>query len=98
MMTSTADSALRSGAHHIGVLRLLVTGGLTGLAIFVLCWLGTLVPFSSPTHAYISLFTTAEIGSGRALLEGSIWSLLFGGLAAAVFAVTYNSTAALSRP
>jgi hypothetical protein len=73
------------------------TGAVTAAAVFVLCWLGTLIPWSSPTHAYIGLFTTAEIGSGRALAEGSAWSLLFGGLVGGLFALIYNAAGAFGR-
>ncbi|MEO6361196.1 MAG: hypothetical protein ABIO43_11585 [Sphingomicrobium sp.] len=50
-----------------------------------------MLPFSSPTHAYVSLFTTAEISSVRALAEGTFWSLVFGMLAGAVISSFYNA-------
>ena len=55
------------------------------------------IPYSSPTHAYIEVFTNADVGSVRALAEGAVWSLLFGGSAAAVFALVYNAVAAVGR-
>jgi hypothetical protein len=55
------------------------------------------MPFSSPTHAYIGLFTSAEPTSVFALLEGGVWSFLFGALSGAVFAALYNSFARLDR-
>jgi hypothetical protein len=76
---------------------LVVVASVTAAAIFVLCWLGTFIPFSSPTHAYISLFTNADVNSVRALFEGGCWSLLFGALVGAVFAIGYNATAFLDR-
>ena len=81
----------------LNVARLAIAGGVTAAAVFVLCWIGTFIPFSSPTHAYIALFTSADIGSGQALLEGTCWSLLFGALVGVVFALIYNATAALDR-
>jgi len=81
----------------VSVSRLLVTGALTAVIAFVLCWLGTLVPFSSPTHAYISLFTTAPVQSAAALVEGGLWSVLFGGLVGGLFAIIYNACAVLDR-
>jgi hypothetical protein len=83
--------------HRIGVLRLALTGAITATFVFVLCWLGTFIPFSSPTHAYIGLFTPAEMGSGVALVQGICWSFLFGGLSGAVLAAVYNALAPLER-
>jgi hypothetical protein len=81
----------------LGITRLAVTGGVTGGLFLVFCWLGTFLPVSSPTHAYIKLFTNADVGSARALVEGGVWALLFGALISALFAFVYNSVAALSR-
>lgn len=79
--------------HNLNVVRLLIAGGITAVAVFVLCWIGTFLPFSSPSHAYIGLFTTAEVNSVRALAEGSVWSLLFGALTVGLFALVYNAAA-----
>lgn len=84
-------------AHTLNVMRLIIASGVTAALVFVLCWLGTFVPFSSPTHAYISLFTNAEINSGLALVEGTCWSFLFGALVGGIFALIYNATAALEQ-
>jgi hypothetical protein len=83
--------------HRIGVIRLATTLGVGAALIFGLCWLGTFIPLSSPTHAYIGLFTSAEPTSGFALLEGGVWSFLFGALTGAVFAALYNMFARLDR-
>jgi len=83
--------------HVLSVARLAISGGVTAAVIFVLCWLGTFVPFSSPTHAYITLFTNADISSGLALAEGTCWSLLFGALVGLVFALIYDATAPFGR-
>jgi hypothetical protein len=83
--------------HRLDVLRLAVRGAITAAVVFALCWLGTIVPFSSPTHAYISLFTPAEISSGAALAQGLCWSFLFGGLSGAVLAIVYNLLGPLER-
>lgn len=92
-----ADRGETERTHTFGFTRLLVTGGMTFGAIFVLCWVGTFFPFSSPTHAYIGLFTDADTSSIEALLEGTAWALLFGAIAGAVFASAYNLTAPLAR-
>lgn len=81
----------------LGTVRLLLSGAITAAVIFGLCWIGALLAYSGPTHAYVSLFTAAPIASGRAWVEGTAWSLLFGGLSAAVFGLVYNSVAAFER-
>ena len=82
-----------AGRTGLGVARVTVSAGFAALLIFVLCWAGTFIPYSSPTHALIGLFTPAPMGSVEALTEGSFWSLLFGALSGAVFALVYNGTA-----
>lgn len=98
-MAATSPTTLREIAqgHTVSVARLPVAGGVTAAVVFILCWVGTFIPFSSPTHAYISLFTNADIGSVQALAEGALWSLLFGALIGALFALVYNATAPLGR-
>ena len=86
-----------SGGRKLGVLRLAVTGGVSAAIIFILCWVGTFIPFASPTHAYIALFTPAEMSSVQALAEGTLWSLLFGGFSGLVLALIYNLFAGLDR-
>ena len=81
----------------IGVTRLGATAAVVFAVIFVLCWVGTFIPLSSPSHAFIGLFTTAGVSSGQALVEGTIWSLLFGALSGALFAAVYNLFASLNR-
>jgi hypothetical protein len=83
--------------HRIGVLRAALTGAISALVVFLMCWLGTFVPFSSPTHAYLGLFTTAETGSSAALAGGLCWSFLFGALSGAVVATVYNLLDSLDR-
>ena len=65
--------------HRTGVLRLALAGAITAALVLILCWLGTFIPFSSPTHAFIGLFTPAEMNSVAALCQGAAWSFLFGG-------------------
>lgn len=83
--------------RHIGVLRLAATIGAAAGLIFVLCWIGMFITFASPTHAYIGLFTTSDTQSGEALIEGSLWSLLFGILSGGMIAALYNLFAGLDR-
>lgn len=95
--TLSAPVATTAHIHRLNVARFFVAGGVTAGVIFVLCWLGTMAPLSSPTHAFISLFTTRPVNSPAALLEGAVWSLLFGALAGSLFAIIYNGTASLDR-
>ena len=98
MATVSPDLARRNETGRVlNVARLAIAGGVTAAVVFVLCWLGTFIPFSSPTHAYIMLFTDADVSSSLALLEGTCWSLLFGALVGAAFALIYNAIAALDR-
>ena len=94
---ATSTGAVRSSAQKLSVTRLVAAGGVTAAAVFVVCWLGTFIPFSSPTHAYISLFTPADVNSANALVQGTFWSLLFGALSGALFAIVYNAFAGLER-
>lgn len=81
--------------NRIGIFHLAATGSLTAAIIFEISWLGTYMSFASPTHAYIGLFTLANIQSETALLEGSLWSFLIGGLSGGLIAAIYNMLAGL---
>jgi len=83
--------------NRSGVKRLAATLGVGASLIFSLCWLGTLIPLASPTHAFISVFTSAQPNSGAALLEGGVWSFVFGALTGAVLAALYNLFVGLDR-
>ena len=95
--TPISNAAKLQQPKSLSVRRLVVATGATAAVIFILCWLGTFISLSSPTHAYIALFTTADTSTPRALAEGTLWSLLFGVIVGAVFAQIYNATAALAR-
>lgn len=83
--------------RRLGLFRLASAAGVTSAIVFALCWVGTFIPFSSPTHAFIALFSPAEMSSVRALVEGTGWALLFGALVGAVFAAVYNLFGGLER-
>lgn len=97
MATNVSRTNEQPSVSHIGVLRLSATIGVAAGVIFVLCWLGTFIAFSSPTHAYIGLFTNAETQSLGALVEGGLWSSLFGILSGGLIAAIYNLFAGLDR-
>lgn len=96
MATKLTSGEVRADPRRLGMLRLSLTGGLASLSFFLLCWLGVLVGFPA-THAYIALFTAADMASARALLEGGCWSLGFGLIAGALVAIFYNLFAPLER-
>jgi len=92
MATTSSDMMSRTRENNtLGALGLPIATGITAAVVFVLCWLGTFIPFSSPTHAYIALITNADISSTLALAEGACWSLLAGALVGAVFAPIYDA-------
>lgn len=98
MATASMDSRkIENRSNQLEVRRLIVAAGLTAAAVFVLCWIGMFIPFSSPTHAYVGLFTAAGAKSALALAEGTLWSLLFGALVGGLFALIYNATDSLGR-
>ena len=72
-----------------------VAAGTALVVLFVLCWLVAAgVPsLVSASHGWIRLFTTAPEGSGRALIEGIVWSIVFGWIIAAVMVPIYNRIA-----
>jgi len=86
-----------AGTHQMSVLRVSAAAGIGLAVLMVLCWVGAFIPFSSPTHAFIGLFTPAEMHSTQALLEGTFWAFLFGLVAGAVIAAAYNLLARLER-
>jgi hypothetical protein len=45
------------------------------------------------SHGWITLFTKAPVGSVGALIEGVIWSIIFGWIIAIVIVPTYNRIA-----
>ena len=94
---SMSSPKVEARNSRLGVRRLVVAAGLTAAAAFVLCWIGMFIPFTSPTHAYVGLFTAAEPISVLALAEGTLWSLLFGALVGGLFALIYNATALIGR-
>lgn len=98
-MATTPNTILREaeGRQTLSVIRMLIAAGLSAAAVFLLCWISAPLPYDSPAHAYIGLFTSADYASGQALAEGLSWSVLFGGGGGAIFALFYNATAYIGR-
>lgn len=74
-MSATDPSISKRGQTRL--FQSAVIGAIVGLVLFVGCWLFALTPLNA-THALIRLFTTAEITSSTALVQGACWSLFFG--------------------
>ncbi len=79
------------------ILRWAVTGAVTLILLFVLCWLGTLVWPSVFSHLFVTLFTVAPTTSWLALIEGVCSALIFGFLAGTILACSYNWAAWTER-
>lgn len=93
-INTTETSNFRSKVH---VLRLAVTGAIAAGIFFVICWLGAFLPIGFAPHMYIALFTSAEMTSGIALVQGLSWSIIFGLIAGTLISLIYNVLAPLER-
>lgn len=72
-----------------------IAAGLALVVLFLLCALTALVaPGVQATHAWVSLFTLAPVTSPQAWVEGSFFSLVFGGIVGSVFAAVHNAISA----
>ena len=92
-MATTASE----GGRKLSVVRLALTGAIAAGIFFLLCWVGAFLPIGPATHAYIQLFTNAEMGTALALVQGLCWSLVFGLVAGTLVALVYNALGALDR-
>jgi hypothetical protein len=64
----------------------------TLVVLFVLCAIAeVIVPAAPLSQAWIGLFTSAPIGSGRAWIEGIVASMVLGVVGGYIFVVTYNA-------
>jgi hypothetical protein len=72
-----------------------VAGSAALVVLFVLCWIiAALLPgLEGASHGWITLFTKAPVSSFRALIEGAIWSIVFGWIIAIVMVPIYNRIA-----
>ena len=90
-------SAINGSSRRANVLRLALTGALAAGVFYVICWVGAFLPIGPATHMYLALFTSAEINSSLALIQGLSWSLGFGLIAGTLIAFIYNLLAPLDR-
>jgi hypothetical protein len=86
-----------ASTQGVGVLRLALTGAIAEAVFYVICWVGAFLPLGPATHMYLQLFTSADIRSGAALVQGLCWSMAFGLIGGAVIAWSYNLLGALER-
>ena len=64
----------------------------TLVVLFVVCAIAeVIVPAAPLSHAWIGLFATAPVGSGRAWIEGIVASVVLGVVGGYIFAATYNA-------
>lgn len=76
--------------NRIEIVRCTAAAAVTSALLFVLCWLGASLSIGPATHMFVSLFTAATPISTLALVTGVCSALFFGGLAGAIFALTFN--------
>lgn len=89
-----AAIAVSSRAGPINIAALGVAASVTLIVLYVTCAIAALaLPGLPLAHGWLALFSTAPIGSVRALVEGVIGSVVFGWLIAVVLGYTYNRLA-----
>jgi hypothetical protein len=65
------------------------------VVVFVLCALvGMMLPQFSLSHGWLTLFSTAPLGSATSFVEGILGSIAFGWITAVVVGLVYNHFAA----
>ena len=92
----TASSDLPQRRAPLGLFRCALTGAVVLVVLFVVCWVGALVA-SAQSHMFIQIFTVQPVTSTAALVDGLIWSVVFGGLSGLLLALAYNGLAFLER-
>ena len=64
----------------------------TFVVLYLLCWLAAVVVPNLPlAHGWLLIFSVAEPGSGKSLIEGVIGSVVFAWISALLFGLTYNA-------
>ena len=83
--------------YRLSVMRVAAAGAASAAIFYAFCWLGAFLPVGPATHAYLALFTSADLTSVSALIQGICWSLAFGLVAGGLFALFYNAFRVLDR-
>ena len=94
---STNAQTITPIPRRIGVLRFAATGALFMGVFYILCWSGAALGIVPVSHMYLQLFSNAPMPSTAMLVEGAIWSVVFGLLAGTLIAVLYNALGSLDR-
>lgn len=94
---STSARSVAPHSHRIGIARLALTGAMFMGLFYVLCWSGAALGIVPVSHMYLQLFSSAPMPSTAMLVEGAIWSFVFGSLAGTLIAVLYNALGSLDR-
>ena len=84
-------------APRTALIQAALTGAIASTLFFLLCWMGAFLPLGPATHMYIQLFTDADVNSGAALLQGLVWSVIFGLIAGALLVLSARLVASLDR-
>jgi hypothetical protein len=95
-MSTTAHS-VAPPSHRIGIARLALTGAMFMGLFYILCWSGAALGIVPVSHMYLQLFSSAPMPSTVMLVEGAIWSFVFGSLAGTLIALLYNALGSLDR-
>jgi hypothetical protein len=96
-MATTAQQLDGAQGRRLNPLRVTVATSLAAAAFLVLCWIGASMGFGPGTHMYVSLFSEAGVTSAVALFAGVCWSFFGGAIIGLIYALIYNSLAALER-
>ena len=84
-------------ARRLSIARAAMTGSIALGVLYGLCWLVAMVAGGATGHMVLALFTSFETNPFMALLEGLVWSWVFGSLAGSLIALIYNALVALER-
>lgn len=84
-------------ADKLSVRRFALTGAIVATVFYALCWIGAFLPIGPATHMYLQLFTGAELSSATALIQGVVWSAVFGMIAGGLIAIIYNGLGSVGR-
>lgn len=95
-MATATDDRIAATPHRVSVLRFALTGSVSGALFYIICWIGSLIP-GTPGHMYLELFTTSDVSTTSALVQGVITSIIGGLVIGGLIAFVYNWLAFVDR-